>query len=360
MRTGFRLALVLILSVVGGCKTAPAGFDAAEQLISERLLDGPIISPETDPAIGVNIQGPSLIAAPSWQSQPLGKYYLYFADHKGDSIRLAYADKLEGPWKVYQPGALRLEDSGFPTEPFKLPDDWKLGTTLSNFAPAGTPGIPLVAEDATIPHIASPDVHVDESRRQVIMYYHGLDSVGTQKTRIATSEDGIHFSAQPDPVGPAYFRVFEHGATTYALSMPGTFWRSPGGMSPFEKGPQLFGTDQRHTAVYVRGDSLFVFWTKVGDVPERIYMSEIDISGDWMDWTVSRTIEVLRPERPWEGAGLPLEPSYRSAVNVPVNQVRDPAIFEEDGHIYLLYAVQGERGIGIAKLNLFETSVPAD
>ena len=33
-----------------------------------------------------------------------------------------------------------------------------------------------------------------------------------------------------------------------------------------------------------------------------------------------------------------------------VNQVRDPAIFEEDGRVYLLYAVKGEAGIAIVEL----------
>jgi hypothetical protein len=33
-----------------------------------------------------------------------------------------------------------------------------------------------------------------------------------------------------------------------------------------------------------------------------------------------------------------------------VNQLRDPAIFEDDGRIYLLYAVAGEQGIAIGEL----------
>jgi hypothetical protein len=49
----------------------------------ERLLDGPIISPDLHPSIGVNIQGPSLIRVPDWIGGRLGDYYLYFADHKG-------------------------------------------------------------------------------------------------------------------------------------------------------------------------------------------------------------------------------------------------------------------------------------
>ncbi len=60
----------------------------------ERLLDAPIITPGTHPSIGTNIQGPSMIRVPNWIDSPLGKYYLYFADHKGSYIRLAYADRL--------------------------------------------------------------------------------------------------------------------------------------------------------------------------------------------------------------------------------------------------------------------------
>jgi hypothetical protein len=35
-----------------------------------------------------------------------------------------------------------------------------------------------------------------------------------------------------------------------------------------------------------------------------------------------------------------------------VNQLRDPAIFEEDGRVYLLYSVAGEAGIGIAEIEI--------
>ena len=85
-----------------------------------RLVDGPIISPDLHPSIGRNIQGPSLIRAPDWIEGRRGDYYLYFADHKGRYIRLAYADQLAGPWTIYPPGSLQLEQSGFLTEPPKV------------------------------------------------------------------------------------------------------------------------------------------------------------------------------------------------------------------------------------------------
>ena len=81
-------------------------------------------------------------------------------------------------------------------------------------------------------------------------------------------------------------------------------------------------------------------------------MAHIDLSANRHTWTRSQPIEVLRPEFPWEGADLPIETSQGGAINVPVNQLRDPAIYEEDGRVYLLYAVAGERGIALAEVHL--------
>ena len=83
----------------------------------ERLLDAPIIRPDLHPSIGENIQGPSLIRVPDWVEDRLGAYYLYFADHKGRYIRLAYADAVLGPWHIHQAGSLQIADSHFLTEP---------------------------------------------------------------------------------------------------------------------------------------------------------------------------------------------------------------------------------------------------
>ena len=93
-----------------------------------------------------------------------------------------------------------------------------------------------------------------------------------------------------------------------------------------------------------------MFWTRVGDVPERILVSEVDLSGPWTSWRAGPAQEVLRPQEAWEGADVPAEPSWRGAINRRVNQLRDPAVFEEDGRTWLLYAVAGEAGIAIAEL----------
>ncbi|MBL8383035.1 MAG: hypothetical protein JNM90_08185 [Burkholderiales bacterium] len=320
---------------------------------AQRFAANPIIVPHMDARMGANVQGPSLIRVPPWIENPLGRYYLYFADHKGSYIRLAYADALAGPWRTHAPGALQLADSRFPAANLPLPPDAAIApraADLDGHAPAGTPGIPDPIEDGVTAHIASPDVHVDEANRRIVMYYHGLERFRIQRTRVALSADGIAFTARDELLGPSYFRVFRHGGFTYALAMPGVLLRSADGVSGFEQGPSIFEPRQRHTALLKRGDRLFVFWTRVGDVPERIHCSAIDLAGDWRQWRPGAPVEVLRPAFDWEGANLPLAPSFRGAIALEVHQLRDPAIFEEDGRTYLLYAVKGESGIAIAEL----------
>ena len=320
----------------------------------ERLLDAPIVTPETHPSIGVNIQGPSLIRVPSWVENPLGKYYLYFADHKGSYIRLAHADDLLGPWKVHPPGSLQIADTHFLSEPPPIPPG-ALETAAAGRAGAAGGGGKLphsLAKELTAPHIASPDVHVDEQNQRIVMYFHGLDGFASQLTRVALSQDGIRFQGLPQKLGRTYFRVFRHRGMTYALAMPGQLYRSRDGLTAFEPGPLLFNPAMRHSALLKRGDRLYVFWTQVGDAPESILLSTIDLSPPWTQWKDSGPRAVLRPERDWEGADRPVEPSLRSTAYGKVNQLRDPAIFEESGRIYLLYAAAGESGIAIAEVRL--------
>ena len=79
-------------------------------------------------------------------------------------------------------------------------------------------------------------------------------------------------------------------------------------------------------------------------------MSIIDLLVDWREWPDTESIDVLCPERPWEGADAPLEPSVRSVAYGHVNQLHDPAIFSKDDRNYLLYSVAGESGLGIAEI----------
>ena len=287
---------------------------------------------------------------PDWIEDRLGAYYLYFADHKGRYIRLAYADRLTGPWSIYPPGALQLEQSCFLTEAPSVTAQQLAEFEARRQRSGVQRSVDVLTEIAT-PHIASPDVHVDPRRRQIIMYFHGLEDVDTQVTRVATSGNGIDFDAQPQVViGSTYTRAFDHGGMTYTLAMPGQLYRSTDGFHGFEPGPVLFNPRMRHSALLKRGGALWVFWTQVGDAPERILLSRIDLSGDWLSWKEDAPSKSCGPSGSGKAPRRRWFPSVRGTAYGQLNQLRDPAIFEENGQVYLLYAVAGESGIAIAEV----------
>lgn len=278
----------------------------------------------------LNINGASLIKVPEWMPNALGRYYLYFAHHSGEFIRLGYSNDLFTGWQIYEPGTLHLTD-----------------TPCNN-------------------HIASPDIHIMPDTKQLRMYFHGpifpeqdgmrhfaddYPILGYQRSFVASSIDGIHFTMEHDQVlGTSYFRVWQWQNQWYALGMPGILYRSLDGGLTFEAGKQLFSDDFRHCAVSLNEDTLSVYYTLVGDCPERIRLSTIRLSADWGKWHASSPVDVLRPVETWEGADQPLEPSIRGLATEPVNQLRDPAIYIDEQDRYLLYSFAGEQGIAITRL----------
>ena len=315
---------------------------------ARRLPGNPIITantPGADPAMATNINGPSLIRVPEWVENPLGKYYLYFAHHHGKHIRLAYADHLDGPWQIHTPGVLHLDNSRF------------------------------------VDHIASPDAYVDHERQQIRLYYHGMLTLQeraqvqpeidefmftAQRSRVAVSDDGLNFREWPEIVAFAYLRVFDFRGMVYGITMPGLLYRSPDGFGEFERGPLLFGDDAnreahffppgqpsiRHLAVWLGPYDPRIFYSRAGDTPECIMCTSIyTSSADWHWWRASFTDTILLPNEVYEGADLPLRPSTRGSDLVRVRELRDPAIYIEDGRTYLLYTIAGEQGIAIAELS---------
>jgi hypothetical protein len=270
--------------------------------------------------VGANINGPSLMRVPSWVARPLGRYYLYFAHHHGTYMRLAWADRVEGPWTVHPGGVLPLTATG--------------------------------AHD----HVASPDVHVDTAARRIRLYFHGCTSVGrrAQVSFVATSADGLRFDARPTPLGPFYFRVFAHDGWHYALAKQadecGVLLRSRDGLDPFEPGSTVL-PGMRHAAVARRGDTLEVIFSRIGDAPEHLLHTTLDLRGDWRAWQAAPAASLLLPEHDWEGAGEPVAPSRPGRAFARECALRDPALFtDEDGRRLLVYAVAGEQGLALAEL----------
>jgi hypothetical protein len=285
---------------------------------------GPVITPDMLPGTdGANINGPSLIRTPDWAPDRLAAYYLYFADHRGTYIRLAYSDCLQGPWQVHPGGVLSLGQCPFLKE-----------------------------------HLASPDVHVDDENRRFVMYFHGPTKTGKgQTTFAATSVDGLHFTPLSEPLGPSYARIFHHDGWRYGLLGTGaiTLFRSKDGISGFERGPVVLPATRRHLAprhlaVQKSGRWLRVYYTRRGDAPERVLHGTIDLARDWQHWKVRGKTELLRPLTDFEGADLPVGRSRMGLAKGRENALRDPAIFEENGRTWLLYAVAGESGIALAEI----------
>lgn len=304
----------------------------------DRLKRNPIIRPEMLPGNdGDNINGPSLIKVPDWIPSPLGKYYLYFAHHQGKYIRLAYADRLEGPWKIYEKGTLRREDC--------LYDD----------------GISQLA----VKHIASPDLLIDSVKRELVMYFHisaGKNADGKETPQVtlrATSTNGIDFTSENQTLGESYFRVFKWKDQFYALSKKGLY-RSGDGLTKFEQGPNPYRLVNdpngdfhlRHLALLPKGDMLHIFFSRIGDAPEHLLYTRIHLTQDWLKWEAATPVSVLEPQMDYEGIRNPIVKSVEGASKKSVRELRDPAIFEEDGHLYLLYSVAGELGIALANLKI--------
>jgi hypothetical protein len=328
----FRQAMVFIIFLI----TVSASY--SQEIKVTRFKANPIIRPEMLPADdGQNINGPSLIKVPDWIKSPLGKYYLYFAHHQGKYIRMAYSDHLEGPWKVYEKGTLKREDCIFDDGSVKL----------------------------AVKHIASPDLLIDSAHEELVMYFHisaGKTDKGKETPQVtlrATSKDGINFKPEHKILGESYFRVFRWDNQFYALAKGGLY-RSADGYSYFEKGRDPYrrinygdsSIHLRHLALLQRGNTIYIFYSRIGDAPEHIQCSLMQLTKDWTNWEASAPVNVLESENDYEGVKIPVAKSVSGASKNPVHELRDPAIFEELGKTYILYSVAGELGIAIAELKV--------
>ncbi|PRX44933.1 secreted protein [Prauserella shujinwangii] len=107
-------------------------------------------------------------------SDPLGRYYLYYAPHdKPGGICLAYGDSLEGPFTEY------------PHNPI-VSNRW--------------------SPHYDVTHVSSPHVLWHPGHRELWLYFHGENDT----TRLARSQDGIHFTYDKIVLNTA---MLPHGAT---------------------------------------------------------------------------------------------------------------------------------------------------
>lgn len=363
----------------------------APALLSEDLMRG-----------GVSMTESSVIKRPQWlrpsrseSGLPARKYLLYFANHNGKTLRVATSDRADAGWRVHDKGVLNLE-----------------------------------VDAACEKHVGSPDVHVDHLEKRIILYFHGSRCPGdgdkaaaagradpvvqwdaeftaNQRTYVAWSADGVHFTPVPSdvaggtrrspweivpdrrstadtdsdsfsgggsvpalgttPLAAPYLRVFWWRGVCFGIGMPSLLYRSndPWCAGGFELGPQLpglGGKNTRHHAVRVRPEAgvLEILFTRVGDRPERVLCVEVLLGhpDNWREWAPNgEAVVVLQSEGSYEGAGAPPTSSVRGQAGALVQQLRNPFILDEDGNgggsaarAWLFYSTGGGQSIGVAEL----------
>lgn len=335
----FALALSPLTALAAQHYSASDGY--AYKVVRHGVMISASMLPGKD---GENINGPTVVKAPEWLKGAPGKYLMYFAHHTGEYIRLAYADKPTGPWKIYEGGVLSIKQL--------KGDGFKFITS----------------------HVASPEIYFDEKAKKVRMYfhmpitpapkfddpdYHRKVLLEKQETFLALSDDGLHFKVRTLKMGDHYMRVWPDGnGGLWGFSRLGQlnhsyngFWKfsrlSPG---PFERRPVTFA-QIRHLCLVPQKDGQLVFYSKIGDTPESILVSKVTTNGeDWTKWTASEPKLVLTPETDYEGANLPLVPGKLGSDAKETRGLRDPSVLIDNGRMYLYYTVKGEKGIACAEL----------
>jgi hypothetical protein len=313
---------------------------------------------------GQKTNGPSLMKIPDWiapadRADPNAVYYLYFAHHQGNYIRMAWSVDLEGPYHLYNVGTgVPLDERGVLS--LDPNDELHIGNGIIIWK-----------------HIASPDVHIDELNQRIIMYFHSPNNGGGgQRSFVATSPFGLDFNGRVEPVafGNSYFRVFSAYGDLYAISNGAKMYKALDANNPWTppvdfnftnalwtlldeannpfisdlSDANLLPLQLRHSALRFVGDTMEVFYSRKEEyqdtgTEERLMLSRIDLSvGDWQLWdSTFPPEEVLKTELDWEGIDRPKDSKRLMC---------DPYIYEEDGVIYMFYTADMEHKIALATL----------
>jgi hypothetical protein len=131
--------------------------------------------------------------------------------------------------------------------------------------------------------------------------------------------------------------------------------------SASEKGP-ILARGVRHCDVHAVDSILHVFFTMIGDAPERILLGTIDMSSNWIEWLLLPGPVLLSPEHGYEhGNAATVASQIGTAGCTAKNELRDPHFLPDkespsDSLTGLLFCtVQGERAFAMARFSLNTT-----
>jgi hypothetical protein len=95
----------------------------------------------------------------------------------------------------------------------------------------------------------------------------------------------------------------------------------------------------------LRGNTLYVFFSAIGDSPEKIMLATIQLNGDWRNWKASSAQDVLAPREAFECIDLPPVSSRPGEIEGWERALRDPGLIEENGKVILFYSYCENRAL---------------
>lgn len=300
--------------------------------------------------------GPMPVKTRAWMNDILldgregpNEFILYYSSHNSGGSEssidvLGTPSVVEGPWRPIQP--------------------------LNNRSVIQLPS------NTSCSSLHSPSIVVDDEERSMFMYIHGhgCKGVSAQPTLVFRSTDGVKWTRTTD--GLYLFRdLFYLTPLTSRRHEDGYFYaaaktqESPEGSAilcrstsmagPFERGP-ILGRGLRHLHVHLVQDRhLFIFFTLIGDAPERILLGTVDMmtdDDDWMKWKLLPGPTILEPRFDYERGNARTTPSAAGGANGPRVELRDPRFIADDDTDglsgLLFYTVQGEQALASAYLSI--------
>jgi len=305
----------------------------ARKVIATRMNDNPIFSPKQFHLGFSNCTGHSIIEKPSWIESAYN-YLLFFTNEHGE-VYVGFSSTIDGLYAI-QPCVLRTN-----------------------------------SEDALF---YFPEVVVDEQQKQIILFLvteskdedSFLPEVYKRHTVIFGSRDGTIFKELITPFSFTYehFKVFKYESNYFAIARDETnncavLLKSSSLLGNWEVGPS-FLNGFRSGSFFVDSNNfnIWLFFTRVQEMPESILITKFPSNIDWKEWPnhMSEIESLLAPEEDYEGALAPHWFSTSGPASDEMNEVRYPHVFyqKETHQITLLYSVGGESGIAGATIRVLD------
>lgn len=325
--------------------------------------------PAGDP---LSINWSQVYEVPGWCPDRTCNFMLFNGGHDTDRIRGAEADEFLGPYNFPSPTQTdltldALDAYGYWGDPGTRAPDGHV-SSLAIFYADETSGIfrALVHGLTTLP--------VDQSS-------HGAAS--NHNTWVVESTNLKNWTFVAGPVGkviesPFFFRPFFFEGELYSASSTGVLRKcaSPDGLGLWD----IQSEGAKHFSELVRDDApavpleprhfgydfsrigegiLVAYFSRTGQdpPPERIFVSLVDLNGDWNFWQMSECFEFARPVLDWEGVNVTLRITGVGEVVWPANVLMDMSdVIDRNNKRYCSYCGGGEHTNAIAELNELTTA----